>query len=162
MADVSIIVDKSGTEFTIADAPARANIAEIAENVGNLENLTTTAKNNIVAALNEVDGHAKPEINTVSGETTIKAAGLIFKTFRLLNFDSREVSFKVPFPTACVSLQIQDDSGGYSSSAVREQFLISTRSVSRTGFYSHTFGITANGNIPDAVVPQITVLAIGY
>lgn len=29
MADVSIIVDKNGTEFTIADAPARADIAEI-------------------------------------------------------------------------------------------------------------------------------------
>lgn len=67
MADVSIIVDKNGTEFSIADTAARAEIAEITDNVGNLENLTTTAKNNVVAAVNELN--AKSNVSAEWSQT---------------------------------------------------------------------------------------------
>lgn len=85
MADISVISPDGGTtELNIKDATARTNI-------GDLSALTTTAKTNLVAAVNEVaaggggggsknynDLDHKPKINNVelSGNKTLLELGI--------------------------------------------------------------------------------------
>lgn len=65
MAEVKQIKIDNNT-YTCKDATARSSASTANTNIGTISNLSTSAKTNLVAAINEVDTHADSCINTLN------------------------------------------------------------------------------------------------
>ena len=72
MSKIDTGINTAQSTATGADGKADAN----ATNIGNLENLTTTAKTSLVAAINEVDGNADGAQNTATSANSTAVSAL--------------------------------------------------------------------------------------
>ena len=83
MADIKGI-ELASDIYGLEDEKARGDVETNTSAIGNLADLNTTAKNNLVAAINEVNGTLETETLTFTGgQTTLKRKG------DLLFIDSR-------------------------------------------------------------------------
>lgn len=89
MAEVNKIIDNNGNEFDITDTTARAEI-------GNLENLKTQEKSNLVAAINEIFQKAFADVTIIDEQTE----HLTLRGAKLGRICTMQIVLKAPSQTA--------------------------------------------------------------
>lgn len=173
MSKIDTGINTAQATATGADGKADTN----ATNIGNLENLTTSTKTSVVAAINEVDGHAD------SAQETANAASLLANTNKtnldnfkgmwnldtVLSYDSAASVTLSQCSAVAINLKIARDTNGdifklYGSYAVNPTVgtgnlysitLPNTGIATDTPYTIYPVGITTGNNIVDDITVTV-------
>lgn len=137
-------IEVGGTNYDIEDEVARKTATENTENIGNLSNLETTAKTNLVAAINEVNQNSFIAELKVLDDTS---GTIDFNDLEIDYTIRRQVGLIVP---RIILNGIPEETGTYTTGAIIPEAirpytteLINFRSLDGTGLVSVT--ILTNG-----------------